>query len=174
VVPILFGRCKVPHKLTAEDLGKDPRLAVVGLKIGETIHEAAGCERCGHVGYRGRQGVFEILEMTDEIRKLVGPITDSHTVDEAAIERGMTTMLADAVVKCRMGTTTVSEVFRVTTLRGRDAYFSLPCVGCERKVDQRQYGSCRRRRSIAEGRGARARSGRPRHSRKARARGCAL
>jgi general secretion pathway protein E len=117
LVRILCDRCKVPHKLTAEDLGKDPRLAVVGLKIGETIHEAAGCERCGHVGYRGRQGVFEILEMTDEIRKLVGPITDSHTVDEAAIERGMTTMLADAVEKCRMGTTTVSEVFRVTTLR---------------------------------------------------------
>jgi general secretion pathway protein E len=117
LVRVLCDRCKVSRKLTAEDLGKDPRLAVVGFQAGETIHEAAGCERCGHVGFRGRQGVFEILEMTDEIRKLVGPLTDSHTVDEAAIERGMTTMLADAVVKCRAGVTTVSEVFRVTTLR---------------------------------------------------------
>ena len=55
--------------------------------------------------------------MTDDIRKLVGPLTDSHTVDEAAIERGMTTMLVDAVAKCRAGVTTVSEVFRVTTIR---------------------------------------------------------
>jgi general secretion pathway protein E len=117
LVRVLCDRCKVSRKLTAEDLGKDPRLAVVGLQAGETIHEAAGCERCGHIGYRGRQGVFEILEMTDEIRKLIGPLTDSHTVDEAAIEHGMTTMLADAVAKCRAGTTTVSEVFRVTTLR---------------------------------------------------------
>jgi general secretion pathway protein E len=117
LVRVLCDRCKVSRKLTAEDLGKDPRLAVIGLQAGEAIHEAAGCERCGHVGYRGRQGVFEILEMTDEIRKLIGPLTDSHTVDQAAIDRGMTTMLADAVAKCRAGTTTVSEVFRVTTLR---------------------------------------------------------
>jgi general secretion pathway protein E len=117
LVRMLCDRCKVSRKLTAEDLGKDPRLAVIGLQAGETIHEAAGCERCGHIGYRGRQGVFEILEMTDEIRKLIGPLTDSHTVDQAAIDRGMTTMLGDAVAKCRAGTTTVSEVFRVTTLR---------------------------------------------------------
>ena len=117
LVRVLCDRCKTPHKLSAEDLAKDPRLAVLGLKAGEMIHEAAGCERCGQIGYRGRQGVFEILEMTNEIRQLVGPITDSHTVDAAAIERGMTTMLADAVAKCRAGVTTVSEVFRVTTLR---------------------------------------------------------
>jgi general secretion pathway protein E len=117
LVRILCERCKVPHALSAEDLEKDPRLAIVGLKAGEIIHKAGGCERCGQVGYRGRQGVFEILEMTDDIRKLVGPLTDSHTVDEAAIERGMTTMLVDAVAKCRAGVTTVSEVFRVTTIR---------------------------------------------------------
>jgi general secretion pathway protein E len=117
LVRVLCDRCKIPRKLCAEDLGRDPRLAVVGLSEGETIHEAGGCERCGHVGYRGRQGVFEILEMTEDIRKLVGPLTDSHTVDQAAIDRGMTTMLADAVAKCRAGITTVSEVFRVTTLR---------------------------------------------------------
>ena len=117
LVRVLCDRCKMPHKLSAEDLGEDPRLAIIGFQAGETIHKAGGCERCGHIGYRGRQGVFEILEMTDEIRKLVGPLTDSHTVDEAAIELGMTTMLADAVSKCRAGVTTVSEVFRVTTLR---------------------------------------------------------
>ncbi len=117
LVRVLCGHCKVSRKLTADDLGKDPRLAAVGLNIGETVHEARGCERCGQAGFRGRQGVFEVLEMTDDIRRLIGPITDSHTVDHAAIESGMTTMLADAVAKCRAGVTTVSEVFRVTTLR---------------------------------------------------------
>jgi general secretion pathway protein E len=81
------------------------------------VHEACGCERCGGTGYRGRNGVFEILEMTEQVRKLVGPQTDSHTIDTAAMAGGMTTMLADAVAKCRAGTTTVPEVFRVTTVR---------------------------------------------------------
>ena len=81
------------------------------------VHEAGGCERCGGTGYRGRNGVFEILEMSDEVRKLIGPQTDSHTIDDAAMRGGMTTMLADAVAKCRAGLTTVPEVFRVTTLR---------------------------------------------------------
>jgi general secretion pathway protein E len=61
--------------------------------------------------------VFEILQMTDDVRKLVGPQTDSHTIDTVAMSGGMTTMLVDAVAKCRAGITTVPEVFRVTTVR---------------------------------------------------------
>jgi general secretion pathway protein E len=117
LVRVLCDRCKVPHKLTAGDIDNDPRFAVIGFAAGEVIHEAGGCERCGGTGYRGRNGVFEILEMSDEVRKLIGPQTDSHTIDSAAMRGGMTTMLADAVRKCRTGSTTVPEVFRVTTIR---------------------------------------------------------
>ncbi len=117
LVRVLCDRCKQPHRLAPGDIADDPRFAVIGFKAGEVVHEAAGCERCGGTGYRGRNGVFEILEMTDEVRKLVGPQTDSHTIDTAAMDGGMTTMLADAVAKCRAGVTTVPEVFRVTTVR---------------------------------------------------------
>jgi general secretion pathway protein E len=117
LVRVLCDRCKVPHKLSAEDIDKDPRFAVIGFAAGEVVHEAGGCERCGGTGYRGRNGVFEILEMADEVRKLIGPQTDSHTIDTAAMKGGMTTMLEDAVGKCRAGLTTVPEVFRVTTVR---------------------------------------------------------
>jgi general secretion pathway protein E len=117
LVRVLCDRCKVPHRLTAADIEKDPRFAVIGFEAGETIHGAGGCERCGGTGYRGRNGVFEILEMSDSVRKLIGAQTDSHVIDEAAIRGGMTTMLADAVAKCRSGMTTVPEVFRVTTVR---------------------------------------------------------
>jgi general secretion pathway protein E len=117
LVRMLCDRCKVPHALTEADLAKDPRFAVIGFKAGEVVHEAGGCERCGGTGYRGRNGVFEILEMSDEVRALIGPQTDSHTVDAAAMRGGMTTMLEDAVAKCRAGWTTVPEVFRVTTVR---------------------------------------------------------
>jgi general secretion pathway protein E len=117
LVRVLCDRCKVPHRLTAADLAHDPRFSVIGFAAGETVHEAGGCERCGGTGYRGRNGVFEILEMSEEVRNLIGAQTDSHVVDEAAIRGGMTTMLADAVAKCRGGMTTVPEVFRVTTIR---------------------------------------------------------
>lgn len=117
LVRMLCDRCKVPHALTEADLAKDPRFAVIGFKCGEVVHEARGCERCGGTGYRGRNGVFEILEMSDEVRTLIGPQTDSHSIDAAAMRGGMTTMLEDAVAKCRAGLTTVPEVFRVTTVR---------------------------------------------------------
>jgi len=117
LVRVLCDRCKVPHQLTSADIDKDPRFAVIGFRAGEVVHEAGGCERCGGTGYRGRNGVFEILEMNDDLRRLVGPQTDSHTIDTAAMRGGMTTMLVDAVTKCRAGMTTVPEVFRVTTVR---------------------------------------------------------
>jgi general secretion pathway protein E len=117
LVRMLCDRCKVPHTLSEADLAKDPRFAVIGFKAGEVIHEAGGCERCGGTGYRGRNGVFEILEMSDDVRRLIGPQTDSHSIDAAAMQGGMTTMLEDAVAKCRGGMTTVPEVFRVTTVR---------------------------------------------------------
>jgi general secretion pathway protein E len=117
LVRMLCDRCKVPRPLTAADMDKEPRFAVIGFEAGEIINEAVGCERCGGTGYRGRNGVFEILEMSEEVRRLIGPQTDSHTIDTAAMRGGMTTMLADAVAKCRAGLTTVPEVFRVTTIR---------------------------------------------------------
>src|SRR5436190_824478 len=117
LVRVLCDRCKVPHKLTAADVDKDPRFAVIGFAAGEVIHEAGGCERCGGTGYRGRNGVFEILEMSNNVRKLIGPQTDSHSIDAAAMQGGMTTMLEDALAKCRAGLTTLPEVFRVTTVR---------------------------------------------------------
>jgi general secretion pathway protein E len=117
LVRMLCDRCKVPHSLSEADLAKDPRFAVIGFKAGEVVHEAGGCERCGGTGYRGRNGVFEILEMSDDVRRLFGPQTDSHSIDAAAMQGGMTTMLEDAVAKCRAGLTTVPEVFRVTTVR---------------------------------------------------------
>ncbi|HXW23948.1 MAG TPA: GspE/PulE family protein [Xanthobacteraceae bacterium] len=117
LVRILCDRCKTKRSLTAADLSADPRYAALGLGAGETVHEPAGCERCGGTGYRGRNGVFEILEMVDDVRQLVGSHTDAATLDTAAARAGMTTMIDDAVAKCRAGLTSAAEVLRVTTVR---------------------------------------------------------
>ncbi len=117
LVRVLCERCKTPHQLSSADLEADPRYEVCGLTAGEVVFEPKGCERCAGAGYRGRIGVFEALEVSGEVRDLIGPQVDSHTLDEAGMRAGMTTMMADAVAKCRAGATSVSEVLRVTTVR---------------------------------------------------------
>jgi general secretion pathway protein E len=117
LVRILCDRCRVQKRLTAPDLAADPRYGMLGFKPGDSVCEPAGCERCGGTGYRGRLGVFECLEMTEPVRKLIGASTDTGIVEEAAIEAGMITMIEDAVAKCRAGVTSAAEVLRVTTVR---------------------------------------------------------
>ena len=113
----LCDRCKVPRKLTAADLAADPRYTALGFRPGETLHDPKGCERCGGTGYRGRVGVFEVLEMTEDVRHLVRTDSDSSTIDKAAMAAGMTTMIDDGVAKCRAGITSPAEVLRVATIR---------------------------------------------------------
>src|SRR5580692_5890259 len=113
----LCERCKTPKTLQEADIVEDPRLAELGFRAGEVLQSPCGCERCSGTGYRGRLGVFEILEMTDEIRSLIGERTDGHKIDEAAIRTGMTTMTADGIAKCRAGLTSPAELLRVTTAR---------------------------------------------------------
>jgi general secretion pathway protein E len=113
----LCDRCKRPKTLTAADFAEDPRLGALGLRRGEMFHEPCGCERCSGTGYRGRLGVFEILELSDEIRELIGEKTDGLKIDRAAIGAGMTTMTDDGVAKCRAGLTSPAELLRVATVR---------------------------------------------------------
>ena len=117
LVRMLCDRCKTQHKLSADDLARDPRYGMVGFAVGDVVHEACGCERCGASGFRGRGGVFEVLEIAGEVRNLIGSHTDANMLDQAAIKSGMTTMLDDAIAKCRAGVTTVPETLRVTTVR---------------------------------------------------------
>src|SRR3954454_11950331 len=105
LVRLLCDRCKTSRKITATDLSGDPRYAMLGLELGEEIHEPGGCERCGGTGFRGRCGVFEIIEVDDDIRKLIGPHCDSREVERVAVQHGMTTMNTDATAKCRAGIT---------------------------------------------------------------------
>ncbi len=113
----LCDHCKSPKTLAEADFIADPRLHAFGFRTGEIIQTPCGCERCGGTGYRGRLGVFEVLELTNEIRELIGEKTDGLKIDQTAIRDGMTTMLDDGIAKCRAGLTSPAEILRVTTLR---------------------------------------------------------
>jgi general secretion pathway protein E len=113
----LCDRCRTAATLNEADFTEDPRLATLGFRVGETMHHPGGCERCGGSGYRGRLGVFEVLEIDNDLRDLIGEKTDGHKIDQAAIRAGMTTMLDDGIAKCRAGLTSPAEILRVTTAR---------------------------------------------------------
>jgi general secretion pathway protein E len=117
LVRVLCDGCKSAHELTGPEIAADPRYRVLGLAAGEAVYRPVGCERCGGTGYRGRAGIFELLEMTDEVRPFVSAQTDASRIDEAAVRAGMTTMLDDALEKCRAGMTAAPEVLRVTSAR---------------------------------------------------------
>ena len=73
-----------------------------------------GCRACGGTGYRGRMGVFEVLEVNDEIRGLVSARASSDELARAGRRAGMGTLREDAVKKAAKGLTTLAEVLRVT------------------------------------------------------------
>jgi general secretion pathway protein E len=113
----LCEHCRTPIALQQTDLAEDPRLAAFGFRCGEVLYQPCGCERCGGIGYRGRLGVFELLELTNELREQIDENADGAKIDAMAIRAGMTTMSDDGIAKCRAGLTSPAEILRVTTLR---------------------------------------------------------
>jgi general secretion pathway protein E len=117
LVRLLCERCKTTRKLEAADLARDPRLELLAFRAGDAVCEPRGCERCGGVGFRGRIGVFEAIEVAGEMREQVRAGADSHAIEAAALKGGMTTMTADAAEKARAGLTSTAEALRIAAIR---------------------------------------------------------
>jgi len=79
------------------------------------IFKGQGCEKCGHTGYVGRYGIFEVLPVTTEIQDMIIAKSSAYKVYEVAAKMGMITMQQDGILKALHGETTFDEVIRVTT-----------------------------------------------------------
>lgn len=75
---------------------------------------AVGCEQCGHTGYQGRVGVYELLETTEAIREQIHHQASEAEIRRAAQDNGMRTMREDGERWLQAGTTTLEELLRVT------------------------------------------------------------
>ena len=73
-----------------------------------------GCDKCGDSGYRGRKGIFEVLEVTTQIQELIMKRAPTSQIQDKAIEEGMIMMWQDGFIKCLQGRTTIEEVVRVS------------------------------------------------------------
>jgi type II secretory ATPase GspE/PulE/Tfp pilus assembly ATPase PilB-like protein len=84
-----------------------PGTQPVGYRLG------AGCVRCGSTGFRGRVGVYELLEVTEHVREAVAAGAESGSVRGIALREGMRPMWRDGIEKAQLGLTTLEEVVRL-------------------------------------------------------------
>jgi general secretion pathway protein E len=78
------------------------------------VRRGAGCLHCRQTGYVGRDGVFQVMPMSEKLRGLIARQTSSISLLDAAREEGMRTLRDAAIEKVLEGVTTVSEMVRVT------------------------------------------------------------
>jgi general secretion pathway protein E len=83
---------------------------------GDTIDvfRGAGCENCFHTGFRGRVGIFELMELNEELRGIIMRNEDASRISQAARRNGMRNLREDGWLKARRGVTTADEIMRVT------------------------------------------------------------
>ncbi len=73
-----------------------------------------GCKQCNETGYKGRIGIYEVLEVSPKIQDALVTNTPSHELLRLALNQGMITLIQDGFIKAKNGVTTIEEVLRVT------------------------------------------------------------
>jgi len=113
LVRVICPHCRVEVFPVAEMLDE------IGYRRGNghephRFYEGRGCERCSNTGFIGRVGIYELMLISDEVRKLTVGKADSGQIRKKAMEYGMRSLRDDGWLKVRQGMTTVSEILRVT------------------------------------------------------------
>jgi type II secretory ATPase GspE/PulE/Tfp pilus assembly ATPase PilB-like protein len=110
--------CKTSLDVTTDQLMQNLPEEMIkkhfGVKRDVRIYKGKGCEVCHFTGYSGRLGIFEVLEVDNNIKKLITENNDTDALLKQAAADGMTSMLDDGLMKVIRGDTTIEEVLRVT------------------------------------------------------------
>ena len=104
----------------------------------QTFYRADGCEKCNHTGYRGRVGIYEIMPVTDSLRRLIAQRGAEARIREAAIAAGMITLGEDGLLKVKAGMTSPQELLRVVT---EVRQTRMLCPGCNAAVSP-DFSAC--------------------------------
>jgi len=79
-----------------------------------SFFKGEGCTRCGQTGYKGRMGIYEVMEIDEGLVKKINERSPADEIKQYAREHGMLNMLEDALIKAKLGITSISEILRVT------------------------------------------------------------
>ena len=108
----ICSECKEELKLPPEaliDVGYTPEESKT-----VKVYKGKGCERCNGTGYKGRAGLYEVMEITDEVRELILVGASALELKKKAIEGGMFSLRRSGLIKIAAGVTTIEEVIRET------------------------------------------------------------
>lgn len=76
--------------------------------------ESQGCDKCAHLGFKGRMGIYEVLDISETVGKLIMTRATTNALQDQAVKEGMILMWQDGFIKAHLGLTTISEVLRVS------------------------------------------------------------
>jgi type IV pilus assembly protein PilB len=135
----LCMNCRRPYTPDGETLRA---MAVTEAEAGAlTFYRAVGCEQCNHTGYRGRVGIYEIMGVTDKLRRIISQKGSEAQLRDAAMAGGMITLGEDGLLKVKAGVTTPEELLRVVT-EVREAKSLCPECGAGVSPDFAACPSC--------------------------------
>ena len=86
--------------------------------VNTPIYKAVGCNHCNFQGYRGRLGVYEIMPITKDIKRLIAQGAHDLEIEESAVDHGMTTLNSSCIKHILSGVTSINEFVRVLGLAG--------------------------------------------------------
>jgi len=107
----LCERCKEPVEIEREIL-EGMEFPFPLASEGLHFHKAAGCHRCGGSGYRGRTGIYEVMVITEEIRKMILLRSSADEISRVAESQGMVRLRDDGLLKAARGVTTIEEALK--------------------------------------------------------------
>ena len=116
LVRVLCPECKQPYAPTAEEREQAGLSDDILRRAGNptVVYKAQGCPACQRTGYQGRTGIYELMLVDDDVRQLILKNVDSSSIKNAAVHRGMLTLMQHGAYKVARGITTAAEVLSVT------------------------------------------------------------
>jgi type II secretory ATPase GspE/PulE/Tfp pilus assembly ATPase PilB-like protein len=112
----LLCKCRHAVHIPADFGCADPRYRAFDLE-GKQVFEARGCEDCAGTGYAGRRAVFEVLDVTEEVRHMISTGATEAEIEGKARADGMMRLIEDGIRAVLAGETSLQEVLRVTATR---------------------------------------------------------
>lgn len=107
----LFDNKKIQDLFTGQNI----KLTTAEKNLEDIIfYHGEGCRRCNNTGYKGRQGIYEVMDIDAEMIKKINEKADADVIKDLARKKGMITMMEDGLIKSKLGITTIEEVLRVT------------------------------------------------------------
>jgi type IV pilus assembly protein PilB len=108
----ICSSCKQEHKYTPEEIHAFSLDQAESAKL--TFYKGAGCDTCNSTGYKGRQGLYEVMLLTSPLRRGILKGASTEELRDIAVKEGMLTLRMDGMMKVKKGITTLEEIVKET------------------------------------------------------------